>query len=469
MSYQFQAGRQYAYEIKIEAELQNTIETREGVSIYDVLSANDRQMVLKQSGALRVQTKPRPGHNVMMWPPRIPRFPGPLGFPGFGPSGPEGITINHEGHLILSKPLTPLPFLLGDLETLVIEELPADGKPSWQKLRDVLAIEWKSSGFPPIGLHRMGSQSERPAKEQIDYAVVNSRSDAVRIKKTYSFRSAPEADGSAHFDMSGSGEFTFDRRQDVIRALSMKYTVTVNEPNLTLRVPVSLNCRLLTAEELAAHKEEGRGEAHRRGKGQRAQAAGPGRAGRAGGRFGLHGPASAQEAAERLAKVIVDTDPAPVARALVPLLHSSNEWVQRAAAKALAVWGTPETEDALIEASTSEDFWVRTAAMEALGKRKSEKAAIAVAAQMYRNRHEAGETLKHMGRVAETATIGCLKDRDQWVRQEACQVLAEIGGQASLNALRQYARRVTAIDQMAADQAIEAIKKRLDAAGSRSL
>ena len=255
LSYRFQAGKQYAYEIKIEAELQDTIEAREGVSTYDVLSANQEQMVLKQSGALRVQTKPRPGH--VIGPPRFgfPGFPGPH-FPAFGPSGPEGITINHEGHLVLSKPLTHLPFLLGDLETLVIEELPADGKLSWQRVRDVLAIERKSSGFPPIGpLHR-GTQSERPAKEQIDYALIDAQPEAVRIKKTYSFHSAKEADGSAHFDMSGSGEFTFDRRQGVIRTLSMKYTVSVNEPNLTLRVPVSLNCRLLSAEELAAHKRK---------------------------------------------------------------------------------------------------------------------------------------------------------------------------------------------------------------------
>ncbi len=329
LSYQFRTGRQYAYQIKIEAEFEDTIETREGVSTYDVLSANDRQMVLKQSGVLHSQTKMRPGHGLRIGPRRFPGFPGPHGFPGFGPTGPEGITIDHQGHLILSKPLTHLPFLLGNLETLVIEELPAEGKLSWRKLRDVLAIERTSSGFPPIGPFRGGTQSERPAKEQIDCAMIDTPADAVRITKTYSFRSAQEGTGAPRFDMIGNGEFTFDRQQGVIRAISMKYTITVNEPSLTLRVPVSLSCRLLTAEELAAHKKK---EEDSRIALEKANAPKPiDRAERIALLRDLRSTDQdrAKAAAERLAKAVVDDDPAPVAKALVPLLHNSDEWVQR--------------------------------------------------------------------------------------------------------------------------------------------
>ena len=103
----------------------------------------------------------------------------------------------------------------------MIEELPADGKLSWHKTRDVLAIEQQESAFPHFGPMRGGTESERPAKEQIDYVLVDTQPDAVRIRKIYAFRSAPEANGSAHFEMSGSGDFTFDRLQGVIRAVSM--------------------------------------------------------------------------------------------------------------------------------------------------------------------------------------------------------------------------------------------------------
>jgi HEAT repeat protein len=466
LRYDFQAGKQYAYEIKIEAELEDTIENRDGISTYAVLSADDKQMVLRQSGSLGERSRPRPSADIM-GPPGFPGprgFPGPHGFPGFGPSGPAGITFDRQGGVVLSKPLTHLPYLLGDLETLPIEELPAEAKMSWQRQRDVLAVESRASGFPRFGPFRGGTQSERPAKEQIDYAVIDVRPEAVRVKKTYSFRTAPEgnqADSVVRFDMSGSGEFTFDLKQGVIGSLAMKYKININEPNKTLRVPVTLSCRLMTAEELAAHKkkqEDARIAAKEAAAPKPLDAAERARL--------LTDLASADDnrqkaAANRLAKAVVDDDPAPIAKALLPLLRSSDHWVQSAAAKALTVWCTPEAEEALIEASTSEDHWVRVAAIESLGKLKSAKAAEAVAAQMYRSRHEAGAALKAMGPVAEAATIGCLKDRDGWVRKEACQILGEIGGQESLKALKPYAQRATGFDRHDANRAIEAIERRI--------
>jgi len=87
---------------------------------------------------------------------------------------------------------------------------------------------------------------------------------------------------------------------------------------------------------------------------------------------------------------------------------------------------------------------------------------------MYRNRGEAAKALKEMGPVAEAAAISCLSDRDGWVRGEACQVLAEIGGEESLKALREYGKRATGFDVQHAGQAIAAIEKRLAEAGSAS-
>jgi hypothetical protein len=80
---------------------------------------------------------------------------------------------------------------------------------------------------------------------------------------------------------------------------------------------------------------------------------------------------------------------------------------------------------------------------------------------MYRNRGEASKSLKAMGSVAETAAIGCLMDRDGWVRREACQVLAEIGGKASLDILRPFAEGAVYFEQVEAKRAIQLIEGRL--------
>jgi len=462
LRYGFQAGQQYAYEIKIVADLDDTVESREGVSTYNVLSATDEQAVLKQSGALATRSKPKPGRSTMAGPPRFPGFPGFHGGPRFGMGGPVGLTINRQGEVTLTKPLTHLPFLLGDLETVVLEELPAEARSKWQKERDVSVTERKESRFGRGGPRHFANTSERPAKEKSEYVMVKSAPGTVRIKKTYSLRTAEEGNNPSRFDMKGTGEFTFDLQQGLITALSMKYQVNVNDSNVTLRIPVTLACRLLTTEELAEHQK--RQEAARLAA-EKANAPKPlekGEQAKLLADLRSQDRGRAKAAAERLAKAVPEGERGPIAKALAPLLSDPDEWVKGAAAKALAVWVAPEAEAALIQATASENVWVRGPAIEALGKIPSQKGADAVAAQMYRNRHDAARVLKAMGPIAEAATIGCLKDRDGWVRKFACGVLADIGGKASLQVLKEFAPKATWLEQSDANNAIRAIENRLE-------
>jgi len=58
--------------------------------------------------------------------------------------------------------------------------------------------------------------------------VIDTQPEAIRVKKTYSFLTASRRQRFAPLhDMTGSGEFTFDRQQGAIRALMMKYTINV--------------------------------------------------------------------------------------------------------------------------------------------------------------------------------------------------------------------------------------------------
>jgi len=183
------------------ADTEDGEETREGLISYHVLSASDQHVVLKHSGALAPRSKPKP---------RPGAFMGPLGFPGpprfMGPPrmvmGPEGVTLSRQGKMLVSRELTHLPFLLGDLELLVIEEFPAE------------------------------------ANERMEYAVVGVQGDSVRLSKKYSLRTGDEGGAAPRFDMSGTGEFTFDTQEGVIAEMTMKYEIRVNEPNVTLRVPL---------------------------------------------------------------------------------------------------------------------------------------------------------------------------------------------------------------------------------------
>jgi hypothetical protein len=462
LRYGFQPGRQYAFEVKIQAELEDCDEFREGVLSYSVISAQGEQFVLRPSGNLSLRTQSHPGaHPFSGGFPPPPHFPSPR-FLGIG--GPEGMTFNRQGEKLVSRELTSLPYLLGDMELLVFEEFPVEAKPTWEKQREILVVERESGGrFPRFMFAPRGADGKHTtAKEQINYAIVKREKDAVEISKRYSLQTSPEADQTSRIEMTGQGHFIFDLKEGMIRSLSMKYVCQENEKNVTRRIPVTVTFRLLSVAEMAERQKKADEAQAAAKKAAEPKAFEPGERARLLQDLRSADPQRLRSAADRLAKTPVDHRPADFARALAPLLRHPDEWVQGAAAKALTVWVTPEAEKALLEATKAENHWVRTASIEALGKLKSAKAAEAVAAQMYRSRHEAAQALKAMGPVAEAATIGCLGDRDMWVRAEACSVLGEIGGRKALAALHEFTPKAGGMEARNANHAISAIGRRLE-------
>jgi hypothetical protein len=458
LRYGFQTGKQYAFEVRIQAELENLDIVREGVMTFTVTTPHEGQLVLKPSGNLPVQMKPHPNRNGFsreFCPPWIYAehfFSYPM-----GPGIPGESCINLRGEKVVARQLTSIPYLLGEMESWMIEELPVEAKSNWETQREVDLVE-RRPDVNPNAQHAF-------ANEQIIYALQRREKDILEISKKYALRSFSEGDKAGRFEMSGEGRFTFDSAEGVIRSLSMRYDFQMNEKNVTLKFPFTFSYRLLSPEELAERQkkaeEERKTAEEAAAKANLPKAFDPGERERLLKDLRSLDPNRLRVAAERLTRAPVDIQPADFAEALAPLLDYPEESVQVAAARALVVWAAPEAEDSLVNASHLENACIRSSAIEALGKLKSPRAAEAVAAQLFRNRGEVPKALKTMGMIAESATIKCLKDRDQAVRFEACAILSEIGGKKSLEALDNYAKALPG-EAPSAYNAISAIERRLE-------
>ena len=386
--------------------------------------------------------------------------------------------MNRRGTVLVSGELTHLPMLLGDLETLVIDEFPDDAKANWEKQRDIVIEEKESNdrfgpGFgprfgprfgPPVPMHGSTATTQHTAKETTQFTVTKTTADLVRIGKKYSLKSG-EKDKVARFDMTGSGEIEFDRKEGVTKKWSMTYEVKINESGVTVTIPITVSARLFGPSEWATLKKK-QEEAAKAAHAAAAEAARP-KPFKPGERRELIEQLKSSDdqkltaAADRLSKAIRDDRPDDFARPLALLLSNSNAWIQAAAAKALVVWATPESEDALVDLVKVDNFMYCRPAIDALATLKTEKAAEAVAAQMPRYRGEAGKALKEMGPVAEAATIAILKNTDFWMRRETVGVLAEIGGQDAMQALRELSKGLSEYDSRDMRQAINTIQRRL--------
>jgi HEAT repeat protein len=463
LRYGFEQGRKYVYEVKITATLDDAVETREGLSIYVVKSADVAASTLTHSGSFSTQRK-------ATGPGPLPRLPGWRGaFPWSDNLVVRtgDLTIGPQGKLIKTSVETALPYMLGDLEMLAIEELPAEGTSKWEQKREVVITQRQQPVFPRGPFAPTGETGpKRSAEEVSSYSVASTAGKTIRLGKNYRLEAIEKVDGQPRLQLTGKGELVFDTQEGVIRSLAMEYTFRVTDTNLTWKVPLTVNGRLLEAAEAEARLKAQ--EAARAAALAAAAKANEPKPLEAGEREQLLRDLKARDewtvrrAADRLAKAPADEQPKEVAEALTGLLADRNGWIRAAVAKALVNWATPGSASALVQAAADEDLWVRKAAIQALGRLKTAEGAKAVAARLVhlQDRGDAASSLKAMGAVAEPEVLPYLKDRDGWVRLEACKVLGEIGTDKSLAALEEFGRNGQGFDRPESEKAIRAIKAR---------
>jgi hypothetical protein len=158
-----------------------------------------------------------------------------------------------------------------------------------------------------------------------------------------------------------------------------------------------------------------------------------------------------------------------VTQAVEPLMRDSNAGLRDAAIRAMGVWGTTDNVPSLLKLLEQVDRGTRMSAMEALGRIPDERSAKALAKWVVdtSSRNKAAMALKRMGPVAEDAVIGLLADGDHQVRYQACNILGEIGGAKSIEAIAKRLETDQHVwSRAAAEIALRKLKGKRAATGS---
>ncbi len=213
--------------------------------------------------------------------------------------------------------------------------------------------------------------------------------------------------------------------------------VVENTPNVTVRVPIVVNCRLLTGEEQTsalrppvmpptAMNAIDDGELTRvltdlkSGDGNRVRNA---------------------------CRVLYEAAPVEerrgdVARALERLLTDPDGGLRSEAVRALGVWGDARSAGPLVERLNDESFGARDELFEALGRLEpSEAVAEAVVPWLATDAGRASRILRAIGTAAERPLLRLVEEgAETRARSEACHVLRDVGGAESVPALEVIAR-----------------------------
>lgn len=369
-------GDEFGYQIKIEAKGKDFTETYEGPILYTVVSADTDQFEVEFSGELKATGSAREEETPSLSPIRSEP---PI------VSGTMTITFGRRGDVIQSYRLAGLPYVLGDLETLVFEEFPEQDQASWQAEQKVSVVLESISPLRPSGL---GIGPKQAAVERTQYTRGATESDTIRFTKNYSLEPVADvfSDGIG-LNLTGSGEFVFDTGRRLIQSLSMSYRFTT-EPATTLtggrvegqNVAITVSCRLLTPDEVPA-QVAAREVARQKRQEMKAffveQDKHPELRGLRGmerliAKLGLSDATAASEALAELAKTPAEKRSPEAAKAVAEHLSSSDVTIQRSAAQALVHWGTRDVEEAVVEATKSGDSLVAKYAEDALAEIQSQ-------------------------------------------------------------------------------------------------
>jgi len=465
LRYQFQPGETYTYAVKIVADRPSEVETYEGHIKLTVKFAGadgtrltssallPGKVKVKVAGAPAVgkKTKSAPGSR---------NLPITITPPKGAPTARE-TTVDVYGNIVKSTGDIGLSYLLGSTTRLVIEPTSRGAEKAWQRSNDVTLREIES--FGPFG-KGPSNVTTSAAKEVVNYEIVNATDNLVRVKKTSEFKTAAGGATGPRVKMNGSGEFVFDTKKGLIQSCEYQATLSINEGNISVDVPLTISYRLMDAVEAATTQKlvderkknpfvKQRSDLEEITDDKLTATLAEIKAG------GVKG----NLAVSRLAKSApLETRRDEVAAILDDVAKSQDATARAYAANALVVWGTPKNVPTLIELIKDTNASAKQHAVEALGRFQDAKGAEAVAQLLPDGnvglRLRAVASLKTMGPSAEKAVQPYLKHATATVRKDACKILSEIGTQQSLAALKVAMAdrdRTVATDAAAAVQAIQ--------------
>ena len=265
-------GQTVAYEVEVNADHDDYVDVMKGVITYTIRQSGDDQLKLEYHGGLHRTKKTKPGRAPQV--PFGPRFRRPFG-PGSLPRGPRSLfgnaTFTGLGSQTNDITLTPtgavqtitgssqLPYLLGNLSVLVFEPLPDDYRKSWSVGQGITISEKNERQFgPPSFAHspfsRQDQERQTAGLDKISFTIESDDGRLVTTSRSYQLTS-PKTDGKS-FKISASGKWCFNRALAVSETLDVKQTLTVQDGNTTVTIPMTIKYRRLSEAELEQHRQE---------------------------------------------------------------------------------------------------------------------------------------------------------------------------------------------------------------------
>ena len=399
LRYQWKAGQLHMYAVTIEADYGDYIEVMTGNPVYEIKSADQDGIKLTFRGGLAEKQQLKPDQKgLLLSRPRSPFSP----FTGVGAPKLTEMAINRRGETISSKGSSQLPFLLGDLSTLMLDPLPKGTEPTWKTSVPLNLVE---GGLPRMPFSGTDNRTQTKATLETTFTVGKVTDDAVEVTRKVEMTTAETVGGKPRIEIEGTGTLTFDRKFGGFVKGEATHRITFRDAKNTNETPLKISYRLLTDAEKATVAKTADGSllfpAEPLADDLQQQVLADLKSGDKSRLLKALNLLAAKEPARD------GKEPgkrhAEIAQALEGLLNGPEKLMKFPTSKALVNWATKETVPTLLKHVNGDDLLSRHCSMEALGKLKVEEAAEPISKRLAEtsDRFKARPALEALGPKAE--------------------------------------------------------------------
>lgn len=185
------------------------------------------------------------------------------------------LQVNSSGKIIADDSGAPLPMLLGSAGCVGIETLPSSA-PGRIVSNQIVVLQApkpneRRPGFDPFGFGSFDTPRRPPwmrpktpppqasgamfGNESVTMILGKPARGSMTLTKEYSLTVDGESEDIKPLTIIGSGEGRFDSVGGQMLEMKQKFTITVQEKNVTLRIPVTMDYQQVDQETLAKEKE----------------------------------------------------------------------------------------------------------------------------------------------------------------------------------------------------------------------
>jgi hypothetical protein len=261
LRYQWEKGKQFAYEVTISVDSPTSVTTYKGITRYTVDASDAKQSRITYRGGTSESSKSKASRSRGFRPFGPfgfgrPSFPDPFARPTFAGKvqTTNRITLSSRGGVLTMEGDSHLPYLLGNVSLLPFEILPESDEQTWKIDSGISITEGGDDSrgrfgrFDPFGSN--DPKSVQAASEITSYTIVNKDAQKATIKKSYHLKT-PKVGKKAAYDMQGTGTWTFNLKEHLPESLDFKHSLIIDEDNTKVTVPITVAYRRLSSEEIA--------------------------------------------------------------------------------------------------------------------------------------------------------------------------------------------------------------------------